>query len=209
MHHIRENIHNKCIILQTLGLDLGNNQEIPVWLPPFPSIEGPLFLTQIFGLLDVSIKLTTSKCTAWIVVGSICLVPIVAFAGLCVYRCVYARGSVCLMFLRVPMSVVMCKCMHTYAYFVVNRIFLLPIVWFYPYVVHVCEFCCWSLSLSLSRSLYLSLSRARALSLSLSLSVVTESIWEALKIEKPTECTRLSGMETCNGQSVNSRPPKC
>ena len=43
--------------------------------------------------------------------------------------CVCAR--VYLLFLRVPMSVVMCKCMHAfqmYAYFVVNRIYLLQII---------------------------------------------------------------------------------
>jgi hypothetical protein len=48
----------------SLSLYLSLAQEYPPeWLPEFPTVEAALFWAMLMGLLDVSMELTTSKCT--------------------------------------------------------------------------------------------------------------------------------------------------
>jgi hypothetical protein len=47
-----------------LSISSSPSQEYPPeWLPEFPTVEAALFWAMLMGLLDVSMELTTSKCT--------------------------------------------------------------------------------------------------------------------------------------------------
>jgi len=59
----------------------------------FPVWEGPVALTQVFGLCDVSLAMVTSACWIWSTVSALCLafgIGIVAFGAYRIHTCIKA-----------------------------------------------------------------------------------------------------------------------
>ena len=59
----------------------------------FPVWEGPVMLTQVFGLCDVSLAMATSACWIWRTLSALCLIfgiGIVAFGAYRIHACIKA-----------------------------------------------------------------------------------------------------------------------